>query len=365
MASFDPITGILPTTDQELLLRSIFKEDPLVLDQWAKNVNLSSLDSASLRLIPLLKTKLERYKIYMPVQMKVEEIYAQTRMRNRILFSDLEELLYSFDQAGIETLLLKGSALVPKYYRDPGLRPMVDLDVLVPTAQALNAIHFLESLGYQAEKEKNVYFSEKLVPFLHGYAFVSRTRAKVDLHWHALPECIRKNDDEDFWKGSISIKLGNSDTRILNPADQILHLCVHGCQWSNPSSIRWIADVQMVLNSNDPINWGRLIEQSNQKRLSAFLHPALAYLQERFGAAIPEEILNQFSAPSSFEISELRYKTSDHSQKLMGNLPLLWYSYKRTHATTWGFLKYLKNFWGVEHFWQLPFAFLVRFLRRF
>jgi hypothetical protein len=364
MTSFDLIAGILPTTVQDLLLRSIFQEDPTILDQWIKNVDLSSLDLASLRLLPLLQPKLGRSVVSEPLQTKVKEIYAQTRMRNRVLFSDLEELLHAFDQAGIQTLLLKGSALVQKYYRDPGLRPMVDLDVLVPTAQAFDAIHLLESLGYQPEKEKNVNFSEKLVPFLHGYAFESKSRAKVDLHWHVLTECIGENDDEDFWESSIPMEIGNATTRILNPADQIIHLCVHGCRWSNPSSIRWIADVQMVLNSNDPINWERLVEQTNQRRLSVYVLPALAYLRDRFGARFPKEILNHFSAPSSFEISELRYKTSDHSKRLIGNLPLLWFSYKRTHATTWGFFKYLQNFWGVEHFWQLPFAFLTRFLRR-
>ena len=115
MTSFDLIAGILPTTAQELLLRSIFQEDPTILDQWARNVDLSSLDTASLRLLPLLQMKIERHAVQELLQTKVKEIYAQTRMRNRVLFSELEELLHSFDQAGIKTLLLKGSALVPKF----------------------------------------------------------------------------------------------------------------------------------------------------------------------------------------------------------------------------------------------------------
>ena len=63
------------------------------------------------------------------------------------------EILGEFDRLSIDALVLKGAALAWMIYPSPGLRPMVDLDVLVPRARAGEAQAALGRLGFGAEPE--------------------------------------------------------------------------------------------------------------------------------------------------------------------------------------------------------------------
>jgi hypothetical protein len=358
--------GVLPTEQQELFLRAILLEDDDAWDRWKTTINLKELDYSTERLFPLLHPKLARFKIAGPLRTKVEEIYGQTRVKNRVLIMDLSQLLTSFNQARIDTMLLKGSALVPQYYRDPGLRSMVDLDVLVRTQDALRSIDLLKTMGFEPGIEKDVHFSERLVPLIHGYAFCKPSTSRVDLHWHVLPECLRERDDEDFWNDSISISTETANSRSLNPADQILHVCVHGAKWV--SSIQWVADTMMILQSETEIDWNRLIEQTNQRRLMLPLRHALTYLREKFQAPVPAEFLETLVPFSKRELAEFHYKTENHFQKTLGNLPLLWYSYLRStdshSANIIGFTNFLQQFWGLKSRWGIPFHLLRRLVRK-
>jgi Uncharacterised nucleotidyltransferase len=353
--------GILPTEQQELLLRAILLEDENACDTWKAAINLKELDYSTERLLPLLHPKLERFKISGPLRAKIEEIYGQTRVKNRLQFLDLSQLLESFEQAGIETMVLKGSAFISKYYRDPGLRPMVDLDILVRTQHAFRSIDLLKTMGFEPHVEKDVHFSERLVPLIHGYAFCKPSTSRVDLHWHVLPECLRETDDEDFWNDSIPVSIETVSSRSLNPADQILHVCVHGSKWA--PSIHWVADTMMILKSENEIDWNRLIEQTNQRRLMLPVRHALTYLREQFRAPVPAEVLEALVPFSKRELAEFHYKTENHFQKTLGNLPLLWYSYLRItnkSANLFGFTNFLKQFWGLKSRWLIPLHMIQR-----
>ncbi len=360
--------GVLPTQQQELLLRATLLDDEEAWNHWKTTMNLEELDHLTERIIPLLQPKLALYKIVGPMRAKVEELYGQTRITNRVRLLDLAHLLERFQQAEISTMVLKGAALIPKYYRDPGLRPMVDLDVLVRTQDALLSVRLLKTMGFEPVAEKDVHFSEGLVPLIHGYAFCRPSTSKVDLHWHVLPECLRETDDEDFWNGSILVSIETASSRSLNPADQILHVCVHGSKWA--PSIRWVADTMMILKSETEIDWNRLIEQTNQRRLMLPVRHALTYLREKFHAPVPPKVLEALLPPSKTEFCEFRYKTEDHLQKLLGNLPLLWYSYVRntntmsTAAKLLGFIIFLQQFWGLKSRWVIPFHMLKRLAQK-
>lgn len=96
---------------------------------------------------------------------------------------------------------------------------------------------------------------------------------------------------------------------------------------------------------------------------------ALTYLREKFHAPVPDEVLEALAPASKHELGEFHYKTENHFQKTLGNLPLLWYSYLRNtnsrSAKLFGFTGFLQQFWGLKSRWQLPFHFLRRLSRKF
>ncbi len=75
--------------------------------------------------------------------------YCRTTVANRRALSELERLLDSCRRQSVEILVFKGLAHVAGVYRDPGLRPMVDVDLLCrPAALAALERAFVEE-GYE------------------------------------------------------------------------------------------------------------------------------------------------------------------------------------------------------------------------
>ena len=60
---------------------------------------------------------------------------------NLHLQTELAGILTAFDRAGIPVMLLKGAALGPTIYGRPDLRPMGDVDLLVPSEHVEEALH--------------------------------------------------------------------------------------------------------------------------------------------------------------------------------------------------------------------------------
>ena len=63
----------------------------------------------------------------------------------------LAEVLEAFQQASIDTIVLKGAALAWTIYPTPALRPMSDVDLLVPPAAARTAQVLLRRLRFETQ----------------------------------------------------------------------------------------------------------------------------------------------------------------------------------------------------------------------
>jgi hypothetical protein len=140
-----------PSPAQALLLRAAILPEPQASAAWhaiRSRVDLARLDRASLRLLPLHHGNLRRHGIEDPLAGALALARDQAGARNRTLFEGGRRLLTTLADVGIDTLMLKGGALAATVYGDPGLLPMSDLDVLVPTARARDAVGALERQGW-------------------------------------------------------------------------------------------------------------------------------------------------------------------------------------------------------------------------
>ena len=139
-----------PTWQQELLLQAALMRGPNAIgawNRWRSGVDIETLDPESLRLLPQLYDTLRRQGVSDPALGRLKDAYRRTWYENQLLFHALSGLLRSLHEAGIQTVLLKGAALVSQYYRDYGLRPMHDLDILIPAGQSSQALRLLTTLA--------------------------------------------------------------------------------------------------------------------------------------------------------------------------------------------------------------------------
>src|SRR4051812_18690863 len=181
-------SGCWPTHDQELLLRAALLQGEPALEfwnEWRRKVDLDVIDYGSHRMIPQLYRNMQRHGVKDPLMDRLKGVYRYYLYKNEILMHRIGPLLAAFESAGIKTMVLKGAALIQLYYRESGLRPMLDADVLVHTQQAEQAMELLSKLRW-----KSVYHDrpQMRIPIQHSTPFEDDGRRQLDLHWHLFWE---------------------------------------------------------------------------------------------------------------------------------------------------------------------------------
>lgn len=306
--------GCWPTELQELLLKACLLDGDPALEAWRLWVARSgfdSLDPGSYRLLPLLYTKLIRARVQHPMLGKLKGIHRRTWSETRVLTWKLARAVQLLEDRGIPTLMLKGVPLAALFYGDSSLRPMQDIDVLVPEQQALAALHLLEANGWARngahshwlrEGDQSSWLARNVLPVdeelqfdvQHAIGLVDSERREIDLHWHVLPLATFPGADNAFWESSIPFTFEGIKTRTLCATDHLLHACVHGLIWSHVPPVRWVVDSAMIMRT-EPIKWDRLITLTKRLRVALPVSEALHYLRSALELPVPPDVLKQLA----------------------------------------------------------------------
>lgn len=352
--------GCWPTDEQELLLKAaLFRGQPSVdaFTEWERVVGFDHLDEGSYRMLPLLGNNLQAQGVDHPMIGRLRGIHRRAWYENQMLFRDMEPVLHRFRAAGIECMLLKGAALVLQYYHDVGLRPMRDLDILVPEDQAAAAVRLLRDDGWRVLTAWPGELTESFRRFRHAIGLEDQSGRQLDLHWHVLYSCCRSGADHDFWVASVPLELHGISLRGLAPSDQFLHVCVHGVAWDEVAPIRWIADAITVLRQSPGLDWERIMEQTERRRLVLRMRAALHYLASRMEAPIPENVLRSLDALPVTRDEVLEYQRMVRPldfQEVSDTWRAIYQRHRRSAMTRnpVDFVRFMGHYWNVEHFWQ-------------
>ena len=356
--------GVRPTAEQELLLDAILRdgaEATAAWRRWAGSVDFSQLDAGSARLLPLLYRQLAVRGTPAADIEGLRAEYVRTWQTNQFRLRDLRDVVGLLQDAGVPVLLLKGAALLVAYCPDPGLRPMGDCDLLVPYALAPRALSILARAGWKPNGA-----SPHAQPLTHEKGF------DLDLHWNLFVEESGPTVDEPFWHAALPAPLGERTVRVLAPADQLLHVCVHGAQWSPTPGVRWVADAAMLLAARPDLDWDRLIAQAERCRLTLAAGLTLGYLRDRFSVGIPDDVLRRLRTDriSRAERRQFaRLSTATDARPLLFEAWMLAGYYarsaraRRAGLSPAGFLRYLADLFELERVRDLPRYTLTRLKR--
>jgi len=343
----DPTHSHVIAPSHELLLGAILFDGRKAIDaweRWREGVGRERIDYPSQRLIPMLYAKLAALGVEHPDMLWYKGVYRHTWSTNHALLHAALPLLRELRANGVRTMLLKGIALVVHYHRDYGLRPMADLDLLVRAADRVAAAKVLAGAGWRGE-----------IVSPHAQNFVKDGR-ECDLHWHLLLECCAPEDDDDLWRAATTAAIRGVEVDVIDPADMLLHLCAHGIRGDPTAPIRWIVDAMTVLRSEGGVDWTRLSEQTRKRRLVLPMRMALGLLAHRFGAPVPEEVLEGLErAPVSLR-ERLDFHARSRPTGQRGPASALWVCVSdfRQMAASDGkrpgpiaFLRYLRTRWKI------------------
>ncbi len=356
MRSAAPRLPYEPTPLQILLLRAALLDGDAAIDAWERSKHVADdvrrLDEATYRLLPQLYRNLLDHGVDDPLMKTLKGVYRHSWYCNQRLFHEAAGLLEQLHGAGIETIVLKGAALTNLYYRDPGSRPMEDLDVLVRRADVDHAVGTLRAGGWSLVRALPL---DAQMRTTHAACFDHPRGHEIDLHWSLLWEPV---PDEDYWKRTVPTTVGGVATRALEPVDQLIHICVHGIGWF-PAPGRWIADAITVIRATGrDLDWDRLADQAERWHVSARLETALHVLGETFDVPVPEAPLERIRRARRPLRERLPEHVLRHPPPRGGNYVLLWGRYRRLRANGSGaddgFTGYIRDCLGLDSRTAVP-----------
>jgi putative nucleotidyltransferase-like protein len=287
------MTRHLPSQTETLLLQAVLLPGPEAVAAWRtwrQAVDFDAIDYGSQYLLPLLHANLRRLGVADPILAKYEGIHKLYWYRNQLLMQQLERVLQDFSAHGVPAILIKGAALNALGLFKPGMRPMIDLDVVVPLDRALEAAEILERAGWRREFRAGRALTAGDLRFSPDGIFSQPHDLELELHWESAPQFFRGSASQALWQKAERATWRGQPFLLLNPADQLLLVCAHGGMTNPVSPIRWVSDALALMAAN-PIDWDYFDAQATRHRLVFVVRGMLRYLAERFSAPIPMETL--------------------------------------------------------------------------
>ncbi len=247
------------------------------------------LDSAfSHGIAPLLYQNLknipESHLIPQDVMDKLKKAYHGNVARNMFLYEELKRILEEFQETGVEAILLKGAALAKAVYRDIGLRPMVDIDLLVKQRDLTHVKKIMSDLRYvhTADSTSEKWYEENhhhLPLYIHPEKSVV-----VEVHRNISGHSFHINIEE-WWERITLVRIGNFQVRIPSPEDMVMHLCIHLFNHGyNEMTLRGICDIFETLKYyKKEIDWKLFQDEINKYKINKPVYTMLYLVKEFIG----------------------------------------------------------------------------------
>ncbi len=257
-----------------LLLRGAFLDGSAALaawDAWHASTSLDTVDPECYAMLPLLHRKLELLSADHAELGRLKGVRRRIWLENQLVLREAGELLHRLENAGIDTLLLGGLAQVTGYYRDSGLRPIRQTEILVRRRDAARAAEILA---------------------LTPSRIVWRRRA-------LFLGCPRRIEDA-WWAAAMPVRVQEAEARVLAPADQLLHTLVTGMRRNPAPAGWWMADALVIL-ADSRVDAVRVVEHAAELRVTLFVRRALEQLGAVLGRPVAPDLLDAMShSPVSY-----------------------------------------------------------------
>lgn len=243
-----------------------------------------------------------------PVDERLQSAYFSTMARNLALRSELERVVAELHRHDVDVVLLKGAALVPLVHRDPGVRPMEDLDLLVRRDDLARADGAIRSLGYRAAATAPVadtghgatrvqFEPHHLPPLVRADGTVT-----IELH-HQLgsSDSVLDFDVAGLWDRAVPCAAGAIECARPSDEDLLVHLCLHFLvdrvrQFSR-RALGQLCDVAATIDTlAGTLDWDRLVRDATDRGHAGALALVLGAVVVIPGAAVPDSVCSMLAS---------------------------------------------------------------------
>lgn len=179
-----------------------------------------------------------------------------------------DRLIHILAEEGIVPMVVKGAALVDSLYRDAALRPMDDVDLLLPDGAGARV--------------------EALAPRLRD-AGIDLRRFEIEEDHHDLTmDGTYRLDFPRLWSDSRPAPFADGLARIPSLEDQLLLVCVSCCRNSFWRLVTILDAAEILHRHHGDLDWDRIAARAHQWELAPALDTLLALTGMLFGVDAPE-----------------------------------------------------------------------------
>lgn len=289
----------IPAPLETRLLRAALLDGDAAVDAyraWHAEVDVDALDGGSQRMLPLLAANLARIGYSDDFTPQLHGHRRQALAMNAHRIGAVRPALRVLEAAGVETMVLKGAALVASGLSELGLRPIGDVDVLVRLADRDAAIDVLLADGWEVDTYPAWYVKRvfwRTVP-----AWVLRKGlVQLDLHWGALHLVRDPAAERPLWEHATTGSLGGEPVLVPSVEDQAMQTWLHAAEWCGLPPLRWAADAVATIGARgDRFDWDRVVTSAIDQRVALQTRSALDYLAGELGQPVPDAVRRRLQA---------------------------------------------------------------------
>ncbi len=164
---------------------------------------------------------------------KLKSIYLENLVRNTIIFAEFEKIAGVLGKSNIPIVALKGAGFAKMIYKDIGLRPMSDIDILIKLENLGKTIQAIETIGYFLSKGESL--ENKIKTDYHIQILNPETNVLLEIHWNISCKknpslvCSKAENLMDSWWSRVSQASAVEPVNVyhLHPVDLICLLSAH------------------------------------------------------------------------------------------------------------------------------------------
>lgn len=223
------------------------------------------------------------------------------------LLDEFYAVLKRLNKIGIEVIVLKGVLLIEKVYRNIGLRPMSDVDVLVRKEALPEVMKEMSDSGYHVTPHGHL-----------GYLKDGEFPAVMDFHWDIwFPET------DDIWKRCKMTMINNIPVKSLDNEDALIYMATHQSINHGMHKLIWLSDIHEFIRAyRDVINWKNFIRRVKDYNIEIPLYYTLSHTEKLLGTGIPSAVLKDLKPvkSNSFKARVFEKTTTNHYTLDVGHI---------------------------------------------
>jgi hypothetical protein len=302
---------------------------------------------------------------------RLRDAHLATGAQNAVWLRERDRVVDALRGAGIEPLVLKGTALMDTVYDSIALRPVADIDLLVGADEVPPSMAALEKLGYEHASTDAEAYQHHAV--MHGHGSGGMPVA-VELHRRlfASPPYDRVLPTADL----VHRAERAGAVLTLAPVDCLLHLSGHlVLQHARCERLVWVADIDRLVRACGADNafWDELLARAPECLLVRSLSDALGLGRLWFDTPVPPGVLAHLAelAPTEQEAAAYRRlrrraPVGQEGARLLADVrgvPGLRAKLRFTAGHLFPPPDAMRAWYGFDHVWQLPVYYARRAVR--